>query len=76
MKITFHVVFDAAALHAFAKFSVQEGFGAKNLSRQLQAVIQLAREKQKGVSINITAQNVLEFQRLYHPVQKYHSMYM
>ena len=72
----FHVVFDLAALSAFAKFSVQEGFGARNLSRQLQEVIKLARETQKGLSIHITAKNVLDFQRLYHPVQKYNPMYM
>ncbi|HCU07289.1 MAG TPA: hypothetical protein DIC42_06940 [Holosporales bacterium] len=71
-----HVVFDAASLNAFAKFSVQEGFGARNLSRQLQAVITLARQTQKSSSVSITAENVLEFQRLYHPQQPPHPMYM
>lgn len=70
------VVFDAASLKAFAKFSVAEGFGARNLARQLQQVIMLARKTQKGLVVNITADHVKNFQRIYHPPQAHNPMYM
>ena len=74
--IGINVEFDAASLDTFAKFSVQEGFGARNLSRQLQQVIILARKTQKDSKIRITAEHVQAFQRLYHPPQRYNSMFM